>query len=64
MATISITLPDNSSRELPDGSTVYDLAALIGAGLAKAALAGKINGLLVDLSSRLANGDRSVLISN
>ena len=63
MATISITLPDNSSRDLPDGSTVYELAALIGAGLAKAALAGKINGLLVDLSSRLSNGDRVEIVT-
>jgi len=63
MATILITLPDNSSRELPDGSTVYDLAALIGAGLAKAALAGKINGVLVDLASRLANGDRVEIVT-
>ena len=57
MATIAITLPDNSSRELHEAATVYDLAASIGAGLAKAALAGKINGQLVDLSSRLTDGD-------
>src|SRR5690242_8296075 len=63
MATISITLPDNSSRELQDGASVYDLAASIGAGLAKAALAGKINGQLVDLSSRLADGDRVEIVT-
>ena len=63
MATISITLPDNSSRELQEGATVYDLAASIGAGLAKAALAGKINGLLVDLSSCLADGDRVEIVT-
>jgi threonyl-tRNA synthetase len=63
MATIAITLPDNSSRELHEGATVFDLAASIGAGLAKAALAGKINGQLVDLSSRLANGDRVEIIT-
>ncbi|MFZ2950369.1 MAG: threonine--tRNA ligase [Desulfuromonadaceae bacterium] len=63
MATISITLPDNSSRELPEGATVYDLAASIGAGLAKASLAGKINGELVDLSSRLSNGDRVEIVT-
>jgi len=60
---ILITLPDNSSRELQEGSTVYDLAASIGAGLAKAALAGKINGLLVDLSSCLNNGDRVEIVT-
>lgn len=63
MATISISLPDNSSRELQDGATVYDLAASIGAGLAKAALAGKINGQLVDLSARLADGDRVEIVT-
>ncbi|MDD4129782.1 MAG: threonine--tRNA ligase [Desulfuromonadaceae bacterium] len=63
MATITITLPDNSSRELNEGATVYDLAASIGAGLAKAALAGKINGLLVDLSCCLSDGDRIEIIT-
>ncbi len=63
MATITITLPDNSSRELNEGATVYDLAASIGAGLAKAALAGKINGLLVDLSCTLSEGDRIEIIT-
>jgi threonyl-tRNA synthetase len=63
MATISITLPDNSSRELSDAATVYDLAASIGAGLAKAALAGKINGQLVDLSAVLSAGDRVEIVT-
>jgi threonyl-tRNA synthetase len=63
MDTISITLPDNSSRELPEGATVYDLAASIGTGLAKAALAGKINGQLVDLSSRLTDADHVEIIT-
>lgn len=63
MATISITLPDNSSRELQDGATVYDLAASIGAGLAKAALAGNINGQLVDLASQMADGDHVAIIT-
>lgn len=63
MATITITLPDNSSRELSEGATVFDLAASIGAGLAKAALAGKINGLLVDISCRLSDGDRVEIVT-
>ena len=63
MATITITLPDNSSRELDGSSTVYDLAASIGAGLAKAALAGKINGELVDLSVQLTDGARVEIIT-
>ena len=56
MSTITITLPDNSNRELQAGATVLDLAASIGAGLAKAALAGKIDGQLVDLLSPLKDG--------
>ena len=63
MATISIKLPDNSSRELVEGATVHDLAASIGAGLAKAALAGKINGQLVDLTCGLANDDSVEIIT-
>ncbi|MDD2849679.1 MAG: threonine--tRNA ligase [Desulfuromonadaceae bacterium] len=63
MATITITLPDNSSRELNEGATVYDLAASIGAGLAKAALAGKVNGVMVDLSCSLTDGDRIEIIT-
>ncbi len=42
---------------------LYDLAASIGAGLAKAALAGKINGQLVDLSARLADGARVEIVT-
>jgi threonyl-tRNA synthetase len=43
-------LPDGSKRELPDGSTVYQLAESIGRGLAKAAVVGRVDGKLVDLS--------------
>ena len=44
MSDINVTLPDGSVKLLSEGATVRDLAAAIGAGLAKAALAGKING--------------------
>jgi threonyl-tRNA synthetase len=63
MSTIKITLPDNSIRELEAGATVADLAASIGTGLAKAALAGQINGMLVDLSGPLADGDIVAIIT-
>jgi threonyl-tRNA synthetase len=49
----AITLPDGSEREIPDGSTVMSLAESIGRGLAKAALVGKVDGKLVDLSFKL-----------
>jgi threonyl-tRNA synthetase len=45
-----ITLPDGSKREYPQPLTVAEVAASIGAGLAKAALAGKVDGKLVDTS--------------
>lgn len=44
-----VQLPDGSQREVQDGATVADIAASIGKGLAKAALAGKINGKVVDV---------------
>ena len=47
---IQITLPDGSQREYPGPVTVAEVAASIGAGLAKAALAGRIDGKIVDTS--------------
>ncbi len=46
----TITLPDGSRREFEQAVSVYDVAADIGPGLAKAALAGKIGDTLVDTS--------------
>ncbi|MDE2155848.1 MAG: threonine--tRNA ligase [Xanthomonadaceae bacterium] len=45
---IEITLPDGSKRPFDHPVTVHDVAASIGAGLAKATLAGKVDGKLVD----------------
>jgi threonyl-tRNA synthetase len=56
-----ITLPDGSRRELPDGTTVQQLAESIGKGLARAAIVGKVDGKLVDLSYKLA-GEHQVSI--
>lgn len=63
MSLINVQLPDGSKRELPSGATVADLAASIGAGLAKAALAGQVNGELVDLSAPLADGATVAIIT-
>ncbi len=46
---MKLTLPDNSVRELPKGSSGYDLANDIGAGLAKAAVAIEVDGMHQDL---------------
>jgi threonyl-tRNA synthetase len=48
-----ITLPDGSQKSFDRPITVAELAASIGSGLAKAALAGKVNGRLVDTSATL-----------
>jgi threonyl-tRNA synthetase len=56
-----ISLPDGSVREVPEGSTPADIAAAIGPGLAKAALAAKIDGELRDLN-RPIEGDSSLAL--
>ena len=50
---IAITLPDGSRREYQGPVTVAEVAASIGPGLAKSALAGKVDGKVVDLSHRI-----------
>ena len=57
----SVTLPDGSKREYECPVTVAQVAASIGAGLAKAALAGRVDGKLVDLS-HVIDGDAAVAI--
>jgi threonyl-tRNA synthetase len=52
---INITLPDGSRREFEHPVSVAEVAASIGAGLAKAALAGKVDGKLVDTGFRIDN---------
>ncbi|HJU26325.1 MAG TPA: threonine--tRNA ligase, partial [Rhodanobacteraceae bacterium] len=58
---ITITLPDNSTKSFDSPPSVRDVAASIGAGLAKAAIAGKVDGKLVDLS-RVIDHDARVEI--
>ena len=50
MSQVTVTLPDGSSRIVPAGTVVRDVAGEISPGLAKAALAGVVDGKLVDLS--------------
>src|SRR3954464_9396107 len=56
-----IALPDGSVREMPEGSTPADVAAAIGPGLAKAALAAKIDGEIRDIM-RPFEGDASLAL--
>ncbi len=61
---MQVTLPDGRPLELPDGATGADAAAAIGAGLARAALAVKVNdGEVRDLARPLADGDRIDIIT-
>jgi threonyl-tRNA synthetase len=61
MNQIAVTLPDGSVRQVPAGTLVRDVAASISPHLAKAALAGLVDGKLVDLTYPL-NRDVSVKI--
>ena len=58
---IAITLPDGSKREFAQPVTVAEVAGAIGPGLAKSALAGKLDGKVVDLSQRIES-DASLAI--
>jgi threonyl-tRNA synthetase len=58
---LKISLPDGSVREVPRGSTPADIAAAIGPGLAKAALAARVDGELRDLT-RPFEGDASLAL--
>ncbi|CAN5689328.1 threonine--tRNA ligase [soil metagenome] len=52
-SSIRVTLPDGTVREYPSGTTVHDVAASIGSRLAQAALAGRVNGEVVEVSRPL-----------
>ena len=55
MNTIQVTLKDGSVREYPYASSYQDIAASISRGLAKSALAAKVDGKVVDLHAKLTN---------
>ena len=63
MTMVQITLPDGSLREFPGPVTVAEVAASIGTGLAKAALAGKINGTVVDTSYTISTNSALSIIT-
>ena len=60
---VQITLPDGSLREFPGPVSVAEVAASIGAGLAKAALAGKVGGLVVDTSYTIQDNAQLAIIT-
>ncbi len=60
---MTISLPDGSTRALPEGSSAFDLASDIGPGLAKASLLARVDGTEVDLNVALADGATVELIT-
>ncbi|MFT3928260.1 MAG: threonine--tRNA ligase [Myxococcales bacterium] len=56
-------LPDGGVRELAEGASSFDLASAIGPGLAKASVAAKVNGEVVDLNRPLPNGAEVQLLT-
>ncbi|WP_439685195.1 threonine--tRNA ligase [Cupriavidus oxalaticus] len=61
---IAITLPDGSRREFPGPVTVAEVAQSIGSGLAKAALAGKVDGKLVDTSHKIDDDAQLAIVTD
>ena len=61
---IAITLPDGSRREFSGPVTVAEVAQSIGAGLAKAALAGRVDGQLVDTSYTIDRDAKLAIITD
>jgi len=63
MPQISVVLPDGSSLSVPEGSTIHDVAASIGARLAAAALTGRIDGRLVDTWTVVPDGAKVEIVT-
>jgi threonyl-tRNA synthetase len=61
--TVTITLPDGSARKVPSGTTLREIAEGIGPRLAKDALAGKIDGRVVDLAARVEADARVEIVT-
>src|SRR6476469_989866 len=61
---MQVTLPDGNSLELPEGATGADAAAAIGPGLAKAALAIRVDGELRDLAAPLPDGAEIAILTD
>jgi threonyl-tRNA synthetase len=58
-----VQLPDGSMREVPEGATVADVAASIGKKLAKDAIAGKVNGKVVDVYAPVPDGAKVEIVT-
>ncbi len=63
MPEITVTLPDGSTKSVPEGSTVLDVAASIGARLAAAAVAGRVDDALVDVAHVVPDGSSVAIVT-
>src|SRR5216110_857689 len=63
-AEVRVTLPDGSEKRLPAGATGADLAQAIGPGLAKAAVATRVDGQVWDLARRLPDGIKVAILTD
>ena len=61
---VNITLPDGAVRSFDHPVTVAEVAASIGPGLAKVALAGKVDGRIVDTSHRIEQDARLAIVTD
>ena len=64
MPDITVTLPDGSAKQVPEGATVLSVAEAIGPRLAQAALAGNVDGNLVDLDTKVPDGATVAIITD
>ena len=64
MPDITVTLPDGSAKQVPEGATVLSVAEAIGPRLAQAALAGNVDGNLVDLDTVVSDGVTVAIITD
>lgn len=63
MSVVKVLLPDGSKKEYEQSTTIEDVAASISPGLKKKAVAGKINGKVVDLQATISEGDQIEVVT-
>src|SRR5512142_2701649 len=60
---MQVELPDGSKKDVPAGATVADVAASIGKRLARDAVAGKVNGKIVDVYAKVPEGAKVEIVT-
>lgn len=61
---LNVKLNDGSIKEIPESSSIFELASLISKNLAKCAIVGEVNGTLVDLSYKLKDNDEVNILTH